>query len=153
MRPLTVRRDGMRPVQHDRCLSMESTKLARRRRRRGLLCGHRSLWGGRLYRRDLRRRGLRRQVFRDDDGIDLLTLDEFTAVESLEVKNGIKEQATVIDAADPVEAMRQLASEVCVQMVSLTDAEFETAFTPTVEPMPIPRTIDLEAAPSARGEL
>ena len=82
----------------------------------------------------------------DDDGIDLLTLDEFTAVESLEVKNGIKEQATVIDAADPVEAMRQLASEVCVQMVSLTDKEFETAFAPTVDPLPIPRTIDLEAA-------
>jgi hypothetical protein len=82
----------------------------------------------------------------DDDGIDLLTLDEFTAVESLEVKNGIKEQAAVIDAADPVEAMRQLASEVCIQMVSLTDKEFETAYTPTVEKLPIPRTIDLEAA-------
>lgn len=82
----------------------------------------------------------------DDDGVDLLTLDEFSAVESLEVKNGIKEQAAVIDAADPVEAMRHLVSRVCVQMVPLTDAEFETAYTPTVDPMPIPRTIDLEAA-------
>jgi len=82
----------------------------------------------------------------DDDGVDLLTLNEFTAVESLQVTNGIKEQAAVIDAADPVEAMRHLASEVCVRMVALTDTEFETVFTPTVDPMPIPRTIDLEAA-------
>jgi len=82
----------------------------------------------------------------DDDGVNLLSLDASTAVESLVVKNGIKEQAAVIDAADPVEAMKHLASEVCVQLVPLTDAEFETAYTPTVEPMPIPRTIDLEAA-------
>lgn len=82
----------------------------------------------------------------DDDGVDLLTLDEYTAVESLEVINGLKEQARVIDAADPVEAMRQLATQVCIQLVPLTDKEFETVFTPTVEPLPIPRTIDLEAA-------
>jgi hypothetical protein len=30
--------------------------------------------------------------------------------------------------------------------VPLTDQEFETVFTPTVEKLPIPRTIDLEAA-------
>ena len=82
----------------------------------------------------------------DDDGVDLLNLDEFSAVESLEVKNGLKEQAKVIDAADPLEAMRQLPTQVCVQLVKLTDTEFETNFAPTVEPMPIPRTIDLEAA-------
>jgi hypothetical protein len=81
----------------------------------------------------------------DDDGVDLLTLDEFSAVESLEVTNGLKEQAKVIDAADPIEAMEQLATQICVQLVPLTDQEFETEFTPTVEPMPIPRTIDLEA--------
>jgi hypothetical protein len=82
----------------------------------------------------------------DDDGVDLLTLDETTAVQILEVKNGIKEQAEVINAADPLEAMRSLATQVCVQLVPLTDQEFETVFTPTVQPLPIPRTIDLEAA-------
>jgi hypothetical protein len=81
-----------------------------------------------------------------DDGVDLLTLDEFTGVESLEVINGLKEQANVIDAADPLEAMTQLATQICVQLVPLTDQEFETVFTPTVEPMPIPQTINLEAA-------
>jgi len=82
----------------------------------------------------------------DDDGVDLLTLDEFTGVTSVEVTNGLKEQAAVIDAQDPVEAMGQLATRICVQFVPLTDQEFETIFTPTVEPLPIPRTIDLEAA-------
>jgi hypothetical protein len=82
----------------------------------------------------------------DDDGVDLLTLDEFTAVQSLEVKNGLKEQTEVIDAFDPVEAMKKLYTQVCVQLVPLTDQEFETTFTPTVDIMPIPRTIDLEAA-------
>jgi hypothetical protein len=81
----------------------------------------------------------------DDDGVDLLTLDEVTAVTSLEVKNGPKEQVKVIDAFDPVEAMKALATQVCVQLVPLTGQQFETVFTPTVEPMPIPRMIDLEA--------
>jgi len=82
----------------------------------------------------------------DDDGIDLLTLDEFTGVTSVTVTNGLKEQAAVIDAQDPVDAMGQLATQICVQFVPLTDQEFETIFTPTVELLPIPRTIDLEAA-------
>ena len=82
----------------------------------------------------------------DDDGVDLLTLDEYSAVESLEVIHGLKEQAKVINSADPVEAMRQLPTQICVQLVPLTDQEFETNFTPSVDPLPIPRTIDLEAA-------
>jgi hypothetical protein len=82
----------------------------------------------------------------DDDGVDLLTLDEVTAVQSLEVINGLKEQAAVVDAFDPVEKMRSLATQICVQLVPLTGQEFETVFTPTVDLMPIPRTIDLEAA-------
>ncbi len=82
----------------------------------------------------------------DDDGVDLLTLDEYTAVTSLEVKNGIKEQLKVSDAWNPLDAMTDLATQVCVQLVPLTDQEFETVFTPTVEHMPVPRTIDLEAA-------
>jgi len=52
----------------------------------------------------------------------------------------------VINSADPVEAMRQLPTQICVQLVPLTDQEFETNFTPSVDPLPIPRTIDLEAA-------
>jgi hypothetical protein len=82
----------------------------------------------------------------DDDGVDLLSIDEYTGVESLEVKNGLKEQADVVDAFDPVEAMNGLATQICVQLVPVTDQEFETVFTPTVEKLPIPRTIDLEAA-------
>lgn len=83
----------------------------------------------------------------DDDGIDLLTLDEFTGVESIDVTNGLKEQiAGVTDAADPVAAMGELATQICIQFVLLTDKEFETEFTPTVESLPIPQTINLEAA-------
>jgi hypothetical protein len=52
----------------------------------------------------------------------------------------------VVDAFDPVEKMRSLATQICVQLVPLTGQEFETVFTPTVDLMPIPRTIDLEAA-------
>ena len=82
----------------------------------------------------------------DDDGVDLLTLNEYTAVQSLEVTNGIKEQVEVSDAFDPLEAMKGLASRVCVQLVPLTDKEFETVYSPTVDPLPIPQTINLEAA-------
>lgn len=82
----------------------------------------------------------------DDDGVDLLTLDGLTAVQSLTFTNGIHEQVQAALSGNPVENMKKLASRVCVQLVPLTDQEFSTTFTPTIDPLPIPQTIDLEAA-------
>jgi len=83
----------------------------------------------------------------DDDGIDLLTLDARSAVESLTVTNGLGPQVIGLNESDdPANALADAPTEVCVQMVPLTDVEFSTTFTPALQPVPIPRTIDLEAA-------
>jgi hypothetical protein len=42
--------------------------------------------------------------------------------------------------------MKDAPTEVCVQLAPVADLEFETVFTPTVEVVPLPKTIDLEAA-------
>jgi len=83
----------------------------------------------------------------DDDGVDLLTLDEYTAVQSLTVTNGLGPQILELAGSDdPVNAMKDAPTEVCVQLAPVADLEFETVFTPTVEVVPLPKTIDLEAA-------
>lgn len=83
----------------------------------------------------------------DDDGVDLLTLDETTAVESLVVDNGLGEQVVIIEGSDdPSLALKAQPTEVCLQLVPLTDKEFETIFEPMVQTIPLPRLIDLEAA-------
>jgi hypothetical protein len=83
----------------------------------------------------------------DDDGVDLLSLDETTSVQSLTVTNGLGPQVLgVSDSDDPAISLKDAPTEVCVQLVPLTDLEFETIFTPTVEVVPLPKTIDLEAA-------
>ena len=83
----------------------------------------------------------------DDDGIDLLTLDERTAVESLVVTNGLGTQVTTVtNADDPANAIRTAPTQVCVQLRPVADLEFETIYQPLVQQIPLPRTIDLEAA-------
>jgi hypothetical protein len=83
----------------------------------------------------------------DDDGVDLLTLDERTAVQTLTVTNGLGPQVIGLNESDdPANALADAPTEVCVQMVPLTDLEFSTTFSPTLTPVPIPRTVNLEAA-------
>jgi len=91
----------------------------------------------------------------DDDGVDLIGLDAASAVETLTITNGLGEQAeAVFVALDPVEELNGRPTLICLQLVPLADQEFETIFTPAIEPLPIPQTINLEAPPaSARGKL
>ena len=83
----------------------------------------------------------------DDDGVDLLSLDATTAVQTLTVTNGLGPQILELAGSDdPANAMKDAPTEVCVQLVPMADLEFETIFTPSVELVPLPKTIDLEAA-------
>jgi len=83
----------------------------------------------------------------DDDGVDLLTLDETTAVRELTLTGGLADQiAAVTDSLDPIETLKEWPSVVCLQLVPVADVSFETVYTPTVELLPIPRGIDLEGA-------
>ncbi len=83
----------------------------------------------------------------DDDSVDLLTLDETTAVESLELTGGLKSQIDVVTGApDPIEALKAIPSAVCLQLVPVADQTFETTFAIAVVPLPIPQGINLEAA-------
>lgn len=81
----------------------------------------------------------------DDGAVDLLTLDETTAVLSLELTGGLGDQVTVVtQAPQPIDALKFYPSRLCLQLVDVTGT-FETTYTPTVEPLPIPKLIDLEA--------
>ena len=61
--------------------------------------------------------------------------------------NGLGPQILELAGSDdPANAMKDAPTEVCVQLVPVADLEFETIFTPTVEIVPLPKTIDLEAA-------
>jgi hypothetical protein len=86
-----------------------------------------------------------------NDGTNLLAMDEYTAVDSLTLSGGIDDQTTVVaSVSDPIDALRQYPSRVCVQLRAVAGMNFETVFTPTVELLPIPRLIDLEAAAPGR---
>lgn len=84
----------------------------------------------------------------DDDGVDLFTLDETTAVKTLSLANGLKTQIDAVTAAiDPIAALRGYPSEVCLELVPVAELDpFETTFNIAVEPLPVPQGIDLEAS-------
>src|SRR4029077_3194396 len=83
----------------------------------------------------------------DDDGVDLLTLDDKTAVESLTLTGGLGDQTNVVTySQDPVDALKDYPSRPCLQLHPVAGMSFTTTFEPVVETMPIPKTIDLEAA-------
>ena len=86
----------------------------------------------------------------DDDGVDLMTLDEFTAVESLTLTGGLGAQVTAVTAVayDPIDVLKDYPSVVCLQLVPVAEQDgFETTFNIVVEPLPIPQGVDLEAGP------
>lgn len=84
----------------------------------------------------------------DDDGVDLMNLDEDTAVESLTLTGGLGTQVTAVIAAyDPIVALKDYPSVVCLQLVPVAEQDpFETIFNIEVQPLPIPQGINLEAA-------
>jgi len=86
-----------------------------------------------------------------DDGTNLLTMDEYTAVDSITLSGGMDDQTTVVaSVSDPIDALRQYPSRVCVSLRPVAGMNFETVFTPAMDPLPIPRLIDLEAAAPGR---
>ena len=83
----------------------------------------------------------------DDDGVDLLTLDSITAIQSLTMTGGLGDQTNVVTySPDPVDALKSYPSRPCLQLYPVAGMSFSTTFEPAVEMMPIPKTIDLEAA-------
>lgn len=87
----------------------------------------------------------------DDDGINLQTLDAITAVEYITLTGGLHDQTTVVSSvSDPIDALNQYPSRVCVKFRQVAGQTFETIYTPLVVPLPIPQLIDLEAAAPGR---
>ncbi len=83
----------------------------------------------------------------DDDGVNLLTLDDVSAVDTLTLTGGLSDQvAAVNDSADPVETIKFFPSRVCLQLKPVAGKSFETTYSPEIEPLPIPKQIDLEVA-------
>lgn len=83
----------------------------------------------------------------DTDGVDLLTLDDVTAVESLTLTGGLSDQVTAItSAADPIETLKLYPSVVTLQLVPVANQSFSTTYSPLVATLPVPKQIDLEAA-------
>lgn len=86
-----------------------------------------------------------------DDGTNLLAMDEYSAVDGLSLSGGLDDQTGVVShVSDPVDALRQIPTRVCVDLRPVTGMNFETILTPAVVPLPIPRLIDLEAPAAAR---
>jgi hypothetical protein len=82
-----------------------------------------------------------------DDGLNLQHIDENTAVEYITLTGGMDEQTTVVGSvSDPIDALKQYPSHICVKLRPVAGMNFETVFTPAIDPLPIPRLIDLEAA-------
>ena len=84
----------------------------------------------------------------DDDGVNLFALDERSAVDELTLTGGLGQQINIVTAAaaDPVQALKDWPSRVCLQLVPVADQNFYTLFPPTITPLPIPQGVNLEAA-------
>ena len=82
----------------------------------------------------------------DDDGVDLFNINSETAVLSLGLTGGMDTQTQVVEAvSDPIDALKQYPTRICVTLVPVAGQNFNTLFTPEVLPMPIPQRINLEA--------
>ena len=82
----------------------------------------------------------------NDDGIDLLHFDKVQAIVGLTLTGGLNDQIDLVRAVqDPIEALSHLPTHFCFDMRPVSGMDFETTFTPSVQPLPIPRHINLEA--------
>lgn len=91
----------------------------------------------------------------DDDGVDLFNMNETTVLVSpIAIENGPNDQQHVIDvecektgvSPDPVEALRLAPTRWTVDLVPVTGGAFYTEIPITIQPLVIPKMIDLEAA-------
>lgn len=82
----------------------------------------------------------------DDDGVDLLHFDRRQALQSITITGGMDDQITVVNAtSDPIDALGHYPTRLCFQMRPVAGMDFETLFTPAIQPLPIPAQINLEA--------
>lgn len=88
----------------------------------------------------------------DDDGVDLLNMTRHTVVNSVTVTGGPSQQRAAIDAAldppepDPVGALRDLPTEVTIDLVPVEGGAFHVPFALVVSALVVPQSINLEAA-------
>lgn len=81
-----------------------------------------------------------------DDGFNLFDLKASAAIIDFKLTNGLKDQVDAVQSStDPLAAFDNAATRLCLTLNPL-DGEFNTDFSPAVKPLPIPKTIDLEAA-------
>lgn len=81
-----------------------------------------------------------------DDGLNLFDLKASDVINSFDLTNGLKAQTTAVQSSiDPLATFDGVPTRLCLDLKPL-DGEFNTDYTPAVKPLPIPKTIDLEAA-------
>jgi hypothetical protein len=82
----------------------------------------------------------------DDDGVNLMMFDRGQALQSVTITGGMDDQITVVNAtSDPVDALSHYPTRLCFQLTPVAGMDFETLFTPAIQPLPIPTQINLEA--------
>ena len=91
----------------------------------------------------------------DDDGVDLFNMVEGTVLQSLTISNGPNDQQSIIDEAckaggkgvapDPIGALKDHPTVVELLLVPVDGGAFFTEYELSVQPLVIPKLIDLEA--------
>jgi hypothetical protein len=82
-----------------------------------------------------------------DDGLNLFDLSAADAINSFTLTNGLKDQiAAVTTALDPMAAFDAVPTRLCLDLKPVSGVEFHTDYRPAIKPLPVPKTIDLEAA-------
>ena len=89
----------------------------------------------------------------DDDGLQLKNLTVRSAVNLCTVLNGLLTQLEhlgpyqqTVGYGDPSSVVRNLSTQVTLDLKPVQGAEFHTSFFPAVSPLALPKTIDLGAA-------
>jgi hypothetical protein len=89
----------------------------------------------------------------EDDGVDLFNLNADSAVNFISVTSGLRAQ---VEALKPYQGAifptygapsvaRKLSTKVTLDLKPVAGSEFHTEFFPSVTPLALPKTIDLEA--------
>lgn len=86
----------------------------------------------------------------NDDGVDLLTLSPTNIVRSISIQNGAAEQQAELvpqysDFEGALDAIKNLATGICAEMLPITGGPFTTQIPVTVSDVVIPKQIDLAA--------
>ncbi len=82
-----------------------------------------------------------------DDGLNLFDLKSADAINSFTMTNGLKDQIAAVQAAlDPMAEFDTVPTRICLDLKPVQGVDFHTDYLPAVKPLPVPKTIDLEAA-------